>query len=67
MSRVLVGGILLLALLGGTGVVAADGERKGDVHCPPENPERGSEHANDTAVDRSFHGRMTALTASGCR
>lgn len=66
-SRLLVVGFLLLALLGGTGVAAADGETRGGVHCPPENPERGSEHASEAAVERSVHGRTTALTASGCR
>ena len=66
-SRVLVFCILLLTLLGGPGVVAADGETKDGGTCPALVHERGSANAPDTAFERSAHGRSIALVASGCQ
>lgn len=65
-SRVLIAAVLLLALVGGTGIVAADGEDNSGAECPDENPTRAYERTSEQAVVSSAEGRTEALEATEC-
>ena len=68
LGRVLVAVVLVLALVGGASVAAADGHSNGRA-CPggeDGNPTRAYEHVSDRGYDASLFGRINALTNVGC-
>ena len=65
-SRVLVTMLLIFSLVGGAGVVAADGEDNSGKECPGQNPNEGSEHASTSGTLNSAEGFAEALEGTGC-
>ena len=66
LSRVIVSLLLVLALVGGSGLAAAAPGDNSGSQCPGDNPTQAYDHVSETAFERSLEGRTTALTAAGC-
>lgn len=67
-GRVLVAIVVVLALVSGASVAAADGHSTGRA-CPggeDGNPTRAYEHVSERGFDASLFGRINALTNVGC-
>lgn len=58
--------LLLLALVGGIGVVVADSDDQSGKNCPEDNPTNAYDSASDTAVIKSSEGRQEAVEAGEC-
>lgn len=65
-TRVIITLLVLMAFLGGSGVVAADREENRGKECPDDNPTQAYDNVPMTAVQKSFDGRMRALEATLC-
>lgn len=65
-GRVLVAILLLLALMGGAGVAAADSDDTSGSNCPEDNPTNAYDNTSDNAVDKSAEGRQEAIEGGEC-
>lgn len=66
LTRVFLVVFLLIALLGGTGVVVADSDEKSAKNCPEDNPTKAYNSTNETAFTKSADGRQEALNWGEC-
>ena len=66
LGRVIIAVALIVALVGGAGIAAADGEDNSGKECPEENPNEGREHASGTGHERSTGGFLEAYESTEC-
>lgn len=65
-ARALLVVVLLLAVVGGAGVVTADSDGTNAKNCPDQNPTNAYNTTSDTAVEKSLEGRQEAIDAGEC-